>query len=85
MRIISAILKDFTSSDKFITLPPTTQLLFFHLCQSVDVDGFTDQVRSAMFKADADDDDLATLINKGIIESGLDSGIYIADWIWGGL
>lgn len=81
MKIDLTFLKEVTSSDKFITMPQSTQLLFFHLIQSADLEGFTDQVRSAIFKAKASDADLEALISKGFISVGLVSGVYIADWI----
>ena len=72
--------KKITDDDNFISLPSSTQALYFHLNQAADDDGFNNQVQMAMFKAHATTDDLKVLMAKNYIirfESGV---IVIKHW-----
>lgn len=72
--------KKITDDDNFISLPSSTQALYFHLNQGADDDGFNNQVSMAMFKAHATTDDLKVLMAKNYIirfESGV---IVIKHW-----
>lgn len=72
--------KKITDADVFTELPPTSQALYFHLCMGADDDGFSNQIRKAMFNAHADRNDFELLVNKRFIipfESGV---IVIKHW-----
>ena len=72
--------KKITDDDNFISLPSSTQALYFHLNQGADDDGFNNQVQMAMWKAHASIDDLKVLMAKNYIirfESGV---IVIKHW-----
>lgn len=72
--------KKITDGDIFTSMPPTTQCLYFHLCMGADDDGFSNNIRIAMFNAHATTDDFSTLVNKRFIipfESGV---IVIKHW-----
>lgn len=72
--------KNLTDDDVFTAMPPTTQLLYFHLCMGADDDGFSNNIRIAMFNAHASTDDFNALVQKHFIipfESGV---IVITHW-----
>ena len=69
-----------TDNDKFTSLPPTTQLLYFHMCMTADDDGFCDTIRKAMFNAHADVNDLEMLINKRFVIPFDNGVIVIKHW-----
>lgn len=72
--------KKITDGDEFTSMPPTAQCLYFHLCMSADDDGFSNNIRIAMFNAHATTDDFNTLVGKRFIipfESGV---IVIKHW-----
>lgn len=72
--------KKVTDDDIFTAMPPTTQCLYFHLCMGADDDGFSNNIRIAMFNAHASTDDFNTLVQKHFIipfESGV---IVITHW-----
>ena len=72
--------KKITDADAFTELPPTSQALYFHLCMGADDDGFSNQIRKAMFNAHADRHDFELLVQKRFIipfESGV---IVIKHW-----
>ena len=69
-----------TDDDRFTSLPPTTQCLYFHLCMSADDDGFSNTIRKALFNSHASQTDFETLVNNRYIipfESGV---IVIKHW-----
>ena len=68
--------KKITDSDAFTELPPTTQALYFHLCMGADDDGFSNQIRKAMFNAHADRHDFELLVDKRFIIP-FDSGVIV--------
>lgn len=69
--------KKITESDAFSELPATTQALYFHLCMSADDDGFSNQIRMAMFNAHADRKDLDILIEKKFVILFEDRGVAV--------
>lgn len=69
--------KKITESDAFSELPATTQALYFHLCMSADDDGFSNQIRMAMFNAHADRKDLDALIEKKFVIFFEDRGVAV--------
>lgn len=72
--------KKITDADAFTELPPTSQALYFHLCMGADDDGFSNQIRRAMFSAHADQHDFELLVKQRFIipfESGV---IVIKHW-----
>lgn len=72
--------KKITEADQFTELPPTAQALYFHLCMSADDDGFSNEIRKAMFNAHATTTDFNVLVAKRFIlpfESGV---IVIKHW-----
>lgn len=72
--------KTIIDSDAFLSLPLSTQALYFHLSMRADDDGFINKPKSIMRSVGANDDDLALLIAKGFIipfESGI---IVIKHW-----
>lgn len=72
--------KKITDSDAFTELPPTTQSLYFHLCMGADDDGFSNQIRKAMFNAHADRNDFELLVTKKFIIPFDNGVIVIKHW-----
>lgn len=68
--------KKITNDDYFTSMPPTTQALYFHLCMGADDDGFSNNIRIAMFNAHATTDDFQTLVSKKFIIP-FDSGVIV--------
>ncbi len=72
--------KTIIDSDAFLTLPQSTQVLYFHLAIRADDDGFVNSPLKIMRSVDADETDLNNLINSNLIirfESGI---IAITHW-----
>lgn len=75
---------EFVSSDKFISMPLSTQALYFHLCMNADDDGFLDCARRVQNFINANDDDMKLLITKGYVIP-FNNGVYvITHWNIGG-
>lgn len=72
--------KKITDSDAFTELPPTTQAFYFHLCMGADDDGFSNQIRKAMFNAHADRNDFELLVSKKFIIPFDNGVIVIKHW-----
>lgn len=68
--------KKITDDDVFTSMPPTAQCLYFHLCMHADDDGFSNNVRLALFNSHASTDDFNTLIGKRFIIP-FDSGVIV--------
>lgn len=67
-------------TDKFLEMPATTQLLYFHLGMRADDDGFVSSPRKVLSFTNCTNDDLKVLISKGYIipfESGI---VVITHW-----
>lgn len=71
---------DFLGDDRFLDMPATTQLLYFHLGLRADDDGFLNNVKSIMRTCGGTEDDLKILIAKKFLipfESGI---VVIKHW-----
>ncbi len=67
-------------TDKFLEMPATTQLLYFHLGMRADDDGFVSSPRKVLAFTNCTSDDMKVLASKGFIipfESGI---IVITHW-----
>ena len=72
--------KTIIDSDAFLDMPPTTQLLYFHLSMRADDDGFVNKPKSVMRMIGATQGDIEMLITKKFIipfESGI---VVIKHW-----
>lgn len=72
--------KEIIDSDAFLTMPVSSQNLYFHLGMRADDDGFVNKVQSIMAMCKASADDLRVLVSKKYIipfESGI---IVIKHW-----
>ena len=72
--------KTIIDSDAFLDMPPTTQLLYFHLSMRADDDGFVNKPKSVMRMIGATQGDIEMLIIKKFIipfESGI---VVIKHW-----
>lgn len=72
--------KKITDSDSFIELPSSAQVLYFHLNQGADDDGFNNQVQNAMFKSHATIDDLKVLMLKNFVIRFENGVLVIKHW-----
>lgn len=71
---------EFVSSDKFISMPLSTQALYFHLCMNADDEGFLACARRVQNSINANDDDMKLLITKGYIIPFKTGIIVITHW-----
>ena len=72
--------KELISSDKFIDMPATSQLLFFHLGMNADDEGFVSSPKRIQRSIGCSEDDIKVLISKQFI-IGFESGIIvITEW-----
>ncbi len=72
--------KAIIDSDAFLDMPPSTQVLYFHLAMRADDDGFINNPKTIMRIVGAKDDDIKLLIAKRFIipfESGV---VVIKHW-----
>jgi len=72
--------KTIIDSDAFLDMPPSTQVLYFHLAMRADDDGFINNPKTIMRIVGAKDDDIKLLIAKKFIipfESGV---VVIKHW-----
>ncbi len=67
-------------SDAFLDMPPTSQLLYFHLSMRADDDGFVGNPKKILRMTAANDDDLKILIAKRFILSFEDGIVVIKHW-----
>lgn len=72
--------KRITDSDDFVKMPDSSQALYVHLNMDSDEDGYTERIQSAMYKAHADERDLARLIDKKFVIDYEGGVIVIRDW-----
>ena len=70
-----------TDCDDFTSLPPTAQLLYFHLGLAADDDGFVNRARQIRLAIGASEGDLELLITKGYILRFEDSVYAITHWL----
>lgn len=68
--------KQITTSDAFVDMPTSSQLLYFHLNMEADDDGFVGNPKRVVKMVGANDDDLKVLIAKRFVLT-FDSGILV--------
>ena len=68
--------KTIIDSDAFLDMPPSTQVLYFHLAMRADDDGFINNPKTIMRIVGAKDDDIKLLIAKRFIIP-FDSGVVV--------
>lgn len=73
--------KQIVSSDAFMDMPQSTQLLYFHLCMEADDDGFIGNARRVMKMIGGNEDDYKILIAKRFILQFEDSVCVIKHWL----
>lgn len=64
-------------SDAFLDLPPTSQLLYFHIGMKTDDDGFVTGARRIMKVIGGTDDDIKALVDNGFLIPFPDSKVYV--------
>lgn len=72
--------KSVIDSDLFLDMPPTTQMLYFHLAMRADDDGFINNPRRIQRMIGASDDDMRILIAKQFILTFENGVIVIRHW-----
>ena len=68
--------KAIIDSDAFLDMPPSTQVLYFHLAMRADDDGFINNPKTIMRIVGAKDDDIKLLVAKRFIIP-FDSGVVV--------
>ena len=68
--------KQITTSDAFIDMPVSSQLLYFHLNMEADDDGFVSNPKRIVRMLNAGDDDLKILLAKRFL-LGFESGVVV--------
>ena len=68
------------SMDKFVLMPPTAQILYFHVVMNADDDGFTDRIVSIQRTIGAEKTDIDLLVEAGFIFV-FDTGVAV-DLFW---
>ncbi len=71
---------DIVDTDKFLEMPATTQLLYFHLGMHADDYGFISSPRKILMFTKSTSDDLKLLITKGYIIPFENGVVVIRDW-----
>lgn len=69
-----------TNSDRFLDMPHSTQLLYFHLGMQADDDGFLDNYNSIIRNVKCNIDDLKLLAAKGFLIVFDTDVVVIRDW-----
>ncbi|QAS70238.1 DNA replication protein [Oenococcus sicerae] len=72
--------KKITDTDVFLSMPLSTQALYFHMNMHADDDGFVDSVLSIQRMIGANDDDLKILIAKQFVFRFQSGVVLIRDW-----
>ena len=72
--------KKITFSDEFISMPPSSQNLYFHLNMEADDEGFVNGVKRIMRTINANEDDLKILITKRFVLVFQSGVIVIKHW-----
>ena len=72
--------KSVLSSDRFLDLPATAQMLYIHIGLNADDDGFTDRLNSIRRQVGSSKQDVTSLVNAGYIYV-FDSGVAV-DMYW---
>ena len=71
---------DVIDSDRFLDMPPTSQMFYVHLLVRADDDGFVQNPRRIQRMVGAGNDDFKLLIAKGYMYSFLSGYVVITDW-----
>lgn len=71
---------DVVDTDKFLEMPATTQLLYFHLGMRADDDGFVSSPKRIAKMMSCNDDDLKLLIAKSYLIPFDNGVVVISDW-----
>jgi hypothetical protein len=72
--------KTIIDSDAFLDMPPSTQVLYFHLAMRADDDGFINNPKTIMRIVGAKDDDIKLLIAKRFIIPFASGVVVIKHW-----
>jgi len=72
---------DVIDTDKFLDMPASSQILYFHLGVRADNDGFISSPKAIVRAVNCEAADFDTLIKKGFV-SLVDNGAYIEAWRW---
>lgn len=72
--------KQITTSDAFVDMPMSSQLLYFHLCMEADDDGFVANPKRIIRVVGSNDDDLKILIAKRFLLSFEGGLVVIKHW-----
>ena len=67
--------KSVIDSDLFLNLPPTAQLLYFHLCMEADEQGIFNNAKAVMRGVGLSKEDMAFLVIQGFVTRIKSSGI----------
>ena len=73
--------KEIVEADRFLSLPPYAQLLYFHLCMHADDDGFIISPKSVCMTLRARQSDLQLLAEQGLIHRFDDGVVLVMDWL----
>lgn len=71
---------DIVDTDRFLEMPATTQLLYFHLGMRADDDGFVSSPKRITKMMGCNDDDLKLLIAKAYLIPFDNGVVVISDW-----
>jgi hypothetical protein len=71
---------DIINQDKFLDMPQTTQLLYFHMSMRADDEGFVGNPKSIMRIVGIGNDDLQVLVAKGFVIPFNSGVIVITHW-----
>ena len=71
---------DIVDTDKFLEMPATTQLLYFHLGMRADDDGFVSSPKKIAKMMRCNDDDLKLLIAKAYLIPFDNGVVVISEW-----
>lgn len=72
--------KTIIDSDAFLDMPPSSQVLYFHLAMRADDDGFINNPKTIMRMVGAKDDDIKLLIAKRFIIPFASGVVVIKHW-----
>ena len=73
--------KQITTSDAFLDMPASSQLLYFHLNMEADDDGFVANPKRIMRMLSSGDDDLKILLVKRFLLSFENGVVVIKHWL----
>jgi len=73
--------KQITSSDAFIDMPPTSQLLYFHLNMEADDDGFVSSPKRIAKMINVGDDDFKILLAKRFLLPFPSGVVVVKHWL----